>query len=112
MENGKGDRNRTYGVAYRDGWDRVFSQKGEVMKLSKSQEHVVDRMRSGWGLGSSISMSGDSNLAWLQEGGVGRGGDMEKVRWDTFQALLRKGVITRKGHCFPAVKYKLVETEG
>ena len=73
------------------------------MKLSKTQQHVIDLMESGWELGCSTTMDG---RCWLQKGGLGQGGETEDVRHNTVHALYKRGLI--EGHYgFPTKKYTL-----
>lgn len=74
------------------------------MKLTKAQERVVSRMKDGWELGWSSTMEG---RVWLQKGGVGRGGESEKVSTATAHALLKAGVIVCDKRGFPTSKYRL-----
>lgn len=60
------------------------------MKLTKAQQKVVDAMREGWELGTS---DGPDGRAWLQKGGLGRGGDTMPVQWGTLRALRNAGVV-------------------
>lgn len=75
-----------------------------MRKLSKAQHHVVDRLASGWELG--FSLTGDS-YCWIQCGGVGRGGERERVSCATFAALRRLGIIELRERAFPNAKYHL-----
>lgn len=71
------------------------------MKLTKAQQRVIDLMRTGWELYSS-----DLGVL-LQEGGIGRGGETEKVSRTTLEALLDRGAIVRGAAEYPGVKYRL-----
>lgn len=72
------------------------------MKLSKTQQTIVDLMGSGWELGQ---YSGLAAHIRLQEGGLGSSGKIQEVRAATLQALLNAKVIAlRKGsgqHKYP-----------
>lgn len=74
------------------------------MKLSKAQAEVVAKMEAGWELGWSSSMDG---RVWLQEGGVGKGGQSLNIRTSTATALKKAGVITVTRHEYPTMKYRL-----
>lgn len=74
------------------------------MKLSKTQQDVVDLMKNGWELGSTMTFEGG---CWLQENGCGRGGNTERVSNSTVHALLNKGIICEKKAKFPLRTYKL-----
>ncbi len=76
------------------------------MKLTASQQRVVDLMGEGWALGIS---AGIGSRAWLQWGGLGRGGTTENVRITTFHALYSKGVIKGLGRKWPISEYVLTE---
>lgn len=82
----------------------------EQMKLSPSQQRVVDRMREGWELGISNSISAPN--AWLQRDGLGRGGPTEKVSRGTVDALRKRGIITTGRFSFPTQRYTLSPTGG
>jgi hypothetical protein len=74
-----------------------------TIKLSKSQQHVVDRLNSGWSLGH---MGG---TVWIQEGGLGCGGISENVHTGTFYSLVLKGVIVPANRYLPTTEYVLTE---
>jgi hypothetical protein len=77
------------------------------MKLSKTQQEVVDLMREGWELAVSTTHNGG---AWLQEDGVGRSGITKNISRSTYQALYRRNLLKRKGAaCFPTKTYVLVK---
>lgn len=78
-------------------------------KLSKTQQQVIDRLKEGWELASSMDMD---PVVWLQENGIGKGGVSEKVRWGTLQSLLRLKVIRRSTREYPVTHYVLVEDVG
>ncbi len=73
--------------------------------LSKTQQWVVDQMRAGWELGR------DSYLpyrTWMQKGGIGRGGKVATVNRRTFYALWKAGVIEVSKDSLPTtVTYRL-----
>lgn len=77
------------------------------MKLSESQQHVVDLMKSGWQLGTSTDFRGYS---WIQKGGCGKGGEAEDVHGNTLYALRDKGIIVVDVEAFPLRTYKLAES--
>tara|TARA_Y100000310_G_C20686245_1_gene819215 strand:- start:1215 stop:1466 length:252 start_codon:yes stop_codon:yes gene_type:complete len=76
-------------------------------KLSRAQQHVLDRMKDGWELGRSSTFEGG---AWLQKDGLGRGGQTETVNSATLIVLWRNGLIVPVGSHFPTQKYTLKET--
>lgn len=77
------------------------------MKLSDSQQHVIDRMKSGWQLGTSMDLRAHS---WIQKGGCGSGGDAEDVHGNTVSALFDKKIIVMDSERFPLRTYKLAES--
>ena len=79
-----------------------------IKKLSKPQQEVIDLMRDGWELGTSMIMDSRS---WLQKGGCGRGGDTKEVNASTKHALYVRGLIERKTTEFPLVTWKLVDEQ-
>lgn len=76
------------------------------MKLSETQQHVIDRMESGWQLGTSMDLRGHS---WIQKYGCGSGGDAEDVHGNTVHALLDGKLIVVDSVKFPLRTYKLAE---
>jgi len=80
----------------------------QEMKLSETQQHVIDRMKSGWQLGTSTSLH---PYSWLQKDGCGRGGESEDVHAGTVSALYNRGAIVVDVEGFPLRTYKLVEGE-
>lgn len=76
------------------------------MKLSKSQQQVVDKMRDGWELGYS---SGFFTRSWLQKNGIGKGGETINVRVNTFLLLRDKNVIEKSRSAYPTDVYRLTE---
>ena len=75
-----------------------------MAKLSPAQADVIDRMTNGWELGVSVTMNG---RAWLQKGGVGKGGETKAVSISTLSALSHLGLIVRAKDGFPTVVYSL-----
>ena len=76
------------------------------MKLSKAQKEIVGLMKDGWELGHSQGMH---PRAWIQKGGVGRGGDTMKMSMSTFHVLLDKNLVELSLKSFPTSKYNLTE---
>lgn len=77
-----------------------------MVKLSKTQQDVVDKMQSGWELGVSM---GSETRCWLQKGRLGRGGETKTVHYNTFWSLWNKEIIVLVGLKYPLRRYKLVE---
>lgn len=75
------------------------------MKLTSKQQEVLDMMASGWELGSSTTTDGH---AWIQQGGIGKGGKSKNVHTGTVQALYDRKLITQK-YGFPASTYTLTD---
>ncbi len=73
-------------------------------ELSPKQKEIVDLMRNGWELGSSMSLNGGD---WIQKGGLGRGGESKNVNANTSYALYKKGVIIQVKQAFPKIHYAL-----
>ncbi len=78
----------------------------KVQTLSKNQQEVLDFMKKGWELGSSM---GFDSRCWLQKDGCGRGGLSKDVNGNTFYALYQRNLIEIKTSKFPLITYKLVE---
>jgi len=76
-----------------------------ITKLTKVQQDVLDKMNDGWELGCYIN-SGCN----LQKGGLGRGGQTQRVSHATVTSLYQKHLI-RQIYGFPAVHYVLIEAE-
>jgi len=79
------------------------------MKLTPKQQRVVDLMKQGYELGFS---QGLWPRAWLQFGGVGRGGKAEDVHLSTFFALLKHKLIAIRKESYPTSTYKLEVSDG
>ena len=80
--------------------------KAPTHTLTTAQQHVVDRMRVGWSLGLTMTLTGGY---WLQQGGLGRGGATESVHANTAHALRTKGVIQSVRRVFPVEEFQLTE---
>lgn len=76
------------------------------MKLSKPQQKVINLMSAGWALGAEFGLN---TRCWLQQDGLGRGGETEDVRSDTFHSLYKNGLIEKVKSGFPASTYGLTE---
>ncbi len=75
-----------------------------VTKLSPAQQHVVDRMREGWQLGFATGLS---VRVWLQQNGLGQGGQTEDLRIDTLLALRKARIIVAGKWDFPTTRFFL-----
>lgn len=75
------------------------------MKLSESQQLVIDKMNEGWELG----YDNYSFTTWLQKNGIGRGGETIDIRNATLFALYKKGLI-QEHYNFPISKYTLIKS--
>jgi len=67
----------------------------DTTALSKVQQEVVDQMKAGWELG--INNSGFHTRPWLQKGGLGKGGEIQRVPLNSFNSLNTKRVIKSTG---------------
>ncbi len=56
------------------------------------QQKVIDRMKDGW----SLAYESYTSRAWLQLDGIGMSGPTEEVHIGTFNALFRRGAISKK----------------
>lgn len=74
------------------------------MKLSTAQQDVVNRMRDGWELGAPMTPDGG---VWLQQGGLGKGGNSKQVHANTFNSLYQKGIIKQALRAWPTMHYAL-----
>lgn len=76
-----------------------------MIKLSKVQAKVIDKMRSGWEIG--VEPYGRGSSSWLQQGKVGYGGKSINISSATVQALHKKGIIYVAIEKFPTRVYRL-----
>lgn len=75
----------------------------KMSKLSPTQREIIDCMKNGWELGTSMMIDGGS---WLQKGGLGHGGEHRKVSTVSVHALQKLGlIIPIRG--FPTQRWKL-----
>ena len=78
-------------------------------KLSKTQRELLEKIASGeWELGTNTAMASRSS-AWIQRGGIGRGGESVTVNQATVHALYRRGMITYGDKSFPTRTWKVTE---
>jgi len=79
-----------------------------MIRPTKSQLKVLRLMASGWELGKDNSMIG---RWWMQEGGLGRGGEAKDVHARTPYNLRKKVLIQRPKNTpqFPPEYYRLCE---
>ena len=77
-----------------------------MTKVTKKQMHVLQLMNDGWELGKSSSLSGH---IWLQQDGLGRGGNTEDVHANTFNGLYTRRLIEQKKRSFPTSLWGLTE---
>jgi len=76
-----------------------------ISKLSKTQTEVLELMESGWQLAISTS-AWSGGGGWMQQGGIGKGGEARNVSVATIAALDDKGFITVERDGFPQRIYK------
>ena len=76
------------------------------MKLTKTQQNVLDKMRDGWELGCSHSFG---MHCWLQKGALGEGGESEDVRYSTLSVLFDKGLIKQRGREHGVMVFQLTD---
>ena len=79
-----------------------------MKKLSKAQQKVIDLMREGWQLGYSRGRRPD---AWVQQNGIGRGGNSYHFSISTFFALDKLGYLKKVEEGYPTDKYELDESK-
>ena len=78
-------------------------------KLSKAQRELLEKIASGeWELGTNTAMA-SRRSAWIQRGGIGRGGETVGVSRATVHALLRRGMIAYGDKSFPTRTWKVTE---
>ena len=78
-------------------------QKKPTGKFTVRQLQIMNRIKpgGGWELGSS------HERITIQKGGIGHGGESERVSVSTFSALVQRGAIEVKKQGFPSTTYKL-----
>lgn len=76
-------------------------------KPSAGQQRVLDLIAGGYELAESM---GPMCRAWLQLGGAGRGGPVERVSGSTVKALEKRGLIEMSEQVFPRRTYRLART--
>lgn len=77
------------------------------MKVTDRQLSVLTLMNDGWQLGCGKTING---RVWLQQGGIGRGGNVQKVHGNTFWFLLHKKLVALDKDGFPNQTYKLTDS--
>jgi len=75
-------------------------------KLSKAQQDVIDKLKSGWELGKGTSSQG---YWWLQYGKLGHGDKAVDVNTNTAYSLMNRGLIEQKRYGFPTALWGLTE---
>ena len=75
-----------------------------MMKLSKAQQNVIDKMLDGWELGWSHSWG---RSCWLQKGHIGEGGKSEDVKCSTAEALFKRGLIKQRNRVASVMIFEL-----
>lgn len=79
-------------------------------KLSKTQRELLEKIASGeWELGTSTTIASRRHHAWIQRGGIGRGGETVGVSRATVHALFRRGMIAHGDKSFPTRTWKVTE---
>ena len=76
------------------------------MKATKTQLDILQKMNDGWELGYYQGLVASCNL---KEGGIGRGGQSQQVKTNTFFALWMKGLIVISKYGPSTDKYSLTE---
>lgn len=75
--------------------------------MTAAQMAVLSRLGAGWELGV---YGGIDSFAVLRNGGIGRGGEVQRVHWNTIYALRDNGwVSSGKKEGFPVTLYTLTE---
>lgn len=76
-----------------------------MKKLTTAQQEAFNLMLAGWELGVNKSFGG---RCWLQNGGVGKGGESKTIRsaWVTIFRDSGRIVLVEQG--FPSDKYKAI----
>jgi len=76
------------------------------MKVSKVQLDILQKMNEGWELGMG---RGYNPSHWLQKNGLGRGGDTQNVKDNSFSSLYKKELIKSTGYNYPSERWELTE---
>ena len=77
------------------------------MKLSKAQQHIIDKMNEGYELCMSHSFGVS---CWLQRGELWNGGESENASQSSVTVLFDKGLIEQKGREHGIMIFKLVNS--
>ncbi len=64
-------------------------------------------MQSGWELGTTTRYA-NGTRAWLQKGGIGKGGESRNISSATVHALSKKGLI-KSEYSVPTKKWRLIK---
>lgn len=75
-----------------------------MAKPTKKQQEILDLMANGWELGKDMGLN---SFAWIQEGGLGKGGKSLSVSIATVHSLWKKDLIRIKSRQFPTTHYEL-----
>jgi hypothetical protein len=76
-------------------------------KVSPAQQHILERLSTGWQVG--VNMTLDSRN-WLQDGGAGCGGATERVSGDDVHALVTQRLVYQSKQSFPTSTYDITES--
>lgn len=77
-----------------------FSSRG-----FKNQNQILKLINNGWEFGKS-KLTGE---CWIEEGGIGSGGNKVGIHGNMFNSLYKKGIILSTGTGFPVELFKLSE---
>lgn len=82
----------------------------QVMKLSKKQLDILQKVNSARELGHIVLGSIFGGGWWMQKGGLEHGGEVIHKHLNTScYILLKKGLIQKRKQSFPTSSYKLTE---
>ena len=78
------------------------------MDKCRDEEKILRLMSQGWQLGLSFGFRRSRARAWIQLGGIGRGGDTIDIHMSTFKKLDESGKIKTISRDATTIKFALV----
>ena len=84
----------------------VIRKVEKPTKLSNSQREIIGLMRDGWTLAEDTDKRGK---AYIQKGGIGKGGESLDVNSKTVNALYTQKIIRITKQSFPTNEYALTK---
>jgi len=76
-------------------------------RLTPLMRDVLGKLADGWELGHALTRN--LSFTWLQDGGLGKGGEMRQISTRTFHALFNRGYIYQLDTSWHVEGYWLTE---